>query len=107
MVITTLIKPLPPACLQTYYYAPNVASDNLNNFISSLGNVPGFAPLQELLPPSNPPPEVEYVSAYAAPPPPSLAGKLKPKDSSDTLALLCLRAMHQRQQHNFSVVVLT
>ncbi|KAL0025079.1 hypothetical protein WJX79_005833 [Trebouxia sp. C0005] len=57
-------------------YAPNVASNNLNDFISSLGNVPGFAPLQNLLTPAtpeNPPPEVIYVPAPANPSPPSLA----------------------------------
>ncbi|DBA95814.1 TPA: Expansin-B5 [Trebouxia sp. C0004] len=62
--------------LQQITYAPNVASNNLNDFISSLGNVPGFAPLQNLLTPAtpeNPAPELIYVPAPANPSPPSLA----------------------------------
>ena len=49
--------------LQVYEYAPNVATNNLNNFISGLNNFPGFVPVQEVLPPSRPAPNVEYVPA--------------------------------------------
>ena len=57
-----------------YDYAPNIATSNLNDFINSLTNIPGFAPLSNLLTPAEPSPE-EEVAYVSAPPPPSLASR--------------------------------